>query len=227
MRKRSAAGFYSSSLEMLLDTMCDMLGGVIFIALMVAIVAQDSVTPSPDQFREQTAQMLKEVAAITVSNKLVDAELRAVLLRLQDPRQRPRTNVMRLPDIANTAKKPWLVIVQRGKLYPLDVLSIGTSATPILNNQEVLYQRQTGYVEPRPEQGENPQSGMTQMIETFKSTAQTNYYFAFWVYDDSFPAFVRAREMAAKMGYQYGWTPLPAGERLKIGRQGERVLPQN
>ena len=48
MRNRSSAGFYSSSLEMLLDTMCNMLGGVVFIALMVALVMHDAPPATQD-----------------------------------------------------------------------------------------------------------------------------------------------------------------------------------
>jgi hypothetical protein len=225
--KNKSAGFYSSSLEMLLDTMCNMLGGVVFIALMVAVVAQDSTTHTPDQFREQATQLSSELAAVNASNNIVQAQLQTVLLHLQDPQQRPRTNVMRLPNIANATKEPWLVIMQYGKLYPLDILSAGSNPVPILNNQEVLFQRQSGYVEPRPDAGEPPKSGITQLAEDFKETGKTNYYLAFWVYQDSFDAFIRARETAMKLGLPYGWNPLPAGQRLQVGRQGEHVLPQN
>jgi hypothetical protein len=47
------------------------------------------------------------------------------------------------------------------------------------------------------------------MAQAFKDSGQTNFYFAFWVYDDSFEAFMRAREAAARLGFQYGWEPLP------------------
>jgi hypothetical protein len=227
MKLKSAAGFYSSSLEMLLDTMCNMLGGVVFIALMVAVVAQDSTTHTPDQYHGQAAALSNELASLTASNNVVESELRAILLRLQDPRQRPQTNVMRLPNLANTTRQPWLVIMQYGKLYPLDVFSFGSPVVPILNNREVLYQRQSGYVEARPGLGEDPESGIKEMAQAFKDTGQTNYYLAFWVYDDSFPAFMRARETATKLALQFGWNPLPANQRLQVGRNGERVLPQN
>jgi len=227
MKLKSAAGFYSSSLEMLLDTMCNMLGGVVFIALMVAVVAQDSTTHTPEQFRQQAVQLSNELASVTASNRVLEAQLQAILLRLQDPHPRPQTNVMRLPNLENTTNQPWLVIIQYGKLYPLDVWSTGARVIPVVNNQEILYQRQTGYVEARPERGEDPDSGVEQMAQAFKDNSKTNFYFAFWVYDDSFKAFVRARDAAVKLGFQYGWNPLPAHQRLRIGRQGEHILPQN
>lgn len=225
--KNKSAGFYSSSLEMLLDTMCNMLGGVVFIALMVAVVAQDSTTHTPDQYRQQAAQLSNELASVVASNSAVALQLQSVLQRLQDPRQRPQTNVMRLPNLGNTSKQPWFVIVQYGKVYPLDVLSADRRAVPIVNNQDVIYQAHGGYVEPRPEKGEAPEDGMAEMAEAFKASSKTNFYFTFLVYDDSFDAFIKAREMAAKLGFQYGWEPLPENQRLQLGRQGERILPQN
>jgi len=226
--KNKSAGFYASSLEMLLDTMCNMLGGVVFIALMVAVVAQDSVTHTPQEYREQTAHLTKDLNALTASNTVAEAELQALLRRLQDPREHPRTNIMRLPNIENTTKQPWIVIVQYGKIYPLDVFSSrATNAVPILNSSEVLYQPQLHYVEARPQKGEDPDSGVVQMIQNFKETAKTNFYFSFWVYSDSFDAFVHARETATKLGFQYGWNPLPANQLLQAGRDGERALPQN
>lgn len=134
---------------------------------------------------------------------------------------------MRLPNVNDTRKLPWLVILQHGKLYPLDVFSQDGRGVPIVNNSDVVYQPSTGYVEPRPEAGQAPESGVAEMAQSFKASGRTNYYFAFWVYDDSFPAFVTARETAVKLGLQYGWNPLPANQRLRLSRQGERVLPQN
>jgi hypothetical protein len=65
------------------------------------------------------------------------------------------------------------------------------------------------------------------MVQAFKDNAKTNYYFAFWVYNDSFDAFIRARETVTKLGFQYGWNPLPQNQRLQLSRQGEHILPQN
>src|SRR5665213_611850 len=100
MRNKSA-GFYGSSLEMLLDTMCSMLGGVVFIALTVALFAQYSTAHAPKQSREQAATLSNDLATVMASNTIVQSDLQAILKRLQDPRQRPQTNVMRLPNIEN------------------------------------------------------------------------------------------------------------------------------
>lgn len=225
--RNKPVGFYGSSLEMLLDTMCSMLGGVVFIALTVALFAQYTTAHSPAQYHEQAARLSNDLASVTASNAAVESELQAALLRLQDPHLRPQTNLMRLPNLANSTKQPWMVIMQYGKIYPLDVLSSDGRGVPLPNNQAVLRQPRSNMVEPRPEQGDEPESGVTQMVQAFQANAKTNFYFAFWVYDDSFDAFIRARETAVKLGFQYGWNPLPEHERLQLGRQGEHILPQN
>jgi hypothetical protein len=47
------------------------------------------------------------------------------------------------------------------------------------------------------------------------------------VYDDSFETYMRARDTAANLGFQYGWDPLPHHARLRLAPQGEQILPQN
>jgi hypothetical protein len=223
MKKES--GFYADSLEMLLDTMCNMLGAVVFIALMVSLLTRDSTTPQPAGDPAQAAQLSNEMAAITAYNSTVEAELHATLLRLQDPHLHAVTNQMRLPNISNTSKQPWPVIVRYGKLYPLDVLSTDGRGVQSRNNRSL--NRQARYVEPRPELGDEPAQGVTEMAQAFKASGITSCYFVFWVYDDSFEAFMLARDTATRLGVQYGWKPLPQGERLQLGAQGEHVLPQN
>jgi hypothetical protein len=192
---------------------------------MVALVAQDSPAPPPDYYRAQAAQLSNDLTAITLSNSLVEADLQKTLLRLHDPHFHPATNVMRLPNVSNTSKQSWPVIIFAGRLYPLDVLSTDGRGLPLRNDWTLI--RQARFVEPRPELGDEPSQGVSQMVEAFKANGKTNYYFAFWVYDDSFEAFMRARETATRLGFQYGWEPLPRGERLQLSAQGERVLPQN
>jgi hypothetical protein len=223
--KKGPGGFYANSLEMLLDTMCNMLGGIVFIALMVALVAQDSPPPPPNYYQAQAAQFSNDLAAITISNSMVEAEMQKTLLRLHDPHLHPATNIMRLPNLSDTGKQSWPVIISSGKLYPLDVLSTDGRGVPQRNDRTLS--RQARYVEPRPGLGEEPDQGVNKMVEAFKTSGKTNYYFAFWVYEDSFEAFMRARELATSLGFQYGWEPLPQDARLQLGAQGERVLPQN
>jgi hypothetical protein len=225
--KNKAAGFYADSLEMLLDTMCNMLGGIVFIALMVALCAGDTTAPDPAAYAAQTAQLSNDLAAVTVSNTMIASEIQSIRLHLQDSRPPPPTNAMHLPNLAaNTTRQPWTVIARYGKLYPLDLLSSDGRGQPVWNSQAVLVQ--SGFIEPRPGQGEDPASGVTRMAQAFKTSSKTNFYFAFLVYEDSFDAFARARETAVNLGFQYGWNPLPRNQILKIGRgTNAPILPQH
>jgi hypothetical protein len=223
--KKKASGFYADSLEMLLDTMCNMLGAIVFIALMTALMAQDTPAPPPSFYEAQTAQLSNDLASVTASNSLAEADLQKVLLRLQDPHLRPATNLMRLPAASNTTKLRWPVIIRYDKLYPVNVLSTNGRIAVAPNNRTLS--RQGLFVEPRPGMGDAPEQGVTEMARAFQASGKTNFFFTFYVYDDSFEAFMRAREKATQLGWQYGWDPLPENERLQLGTQGETILPQN
>lgn len=226
--KNKAAGFYADSLEMLLDTMCNMLGAVVFIALLVAICGRDVTAPTPADYAGQTRQLSNDLAAVVASNSVVESQIHGTLQRLQEPPPRSQTVAMRLPNIApNTTKQPWTVIVRDGKLYPLDLLSSDGRGLAIRNTRAVQVQSGTHRVELRPGQGEEPERGVTAMVQAFKASSKTDFYFVFCVYDDSFDAFARARETAMNLGFQYGWEPLPTtGPPLRLG-PGPPILPQN
>jgi hypothetical protein len=222
--KFKPSGFYSSSLEMLLDTMCNMLGGVVFISLMVAMVMHDAPPVAREDYRQNAIQFTNELAAVTVSNTAVEAELQATARRLQDPHQHFRTNQMRLPNLSHTDRRPWPVSIRYDKLYPVDLMPAVRGGAPVRNDQAIA---RSEFAEPIAGRGEAPDAGIARMIAAFQTSGGTNYYFEFYVYEDSFGAFVRARDAAAGLGFQYGWEPLPANRKLRLSREAERVLPQN
>jgi hypothetical protein len=222
--KNKAAGFYADSLEMMLDTMCNMLGGVVFIALMVAMMIHDAPPTAQEEYHQNAVLLTNQLAAVTASNAVVEADLQATLQRLQDPRHIFRTNEMRLPILSTTSKLRWPVIIRYNKLYPMQLMPPVRGAASVQNNRTIV---RSEHVEPKPGEGDDPSAGVNQMIANFKASANTNYYFQFYVYEDSFDAFVRAREAASRLDFQYGWKPLPANQVLRASRQGESVLPQN
>jgi len=227
--KTKAAGFYADSLEMLLDTMCNMLGAVVFIALMVALCGRDTTSPTPATYAAQTQQLSNDLAAVVASNTAVESEIQTNLQQMQSPRPPPQTVAMHLPILdTNTTRKQWMVIARYGKLYPLDLLSSDGRGLVVPNTSAVSIQRPSGLVSLRTGQGEEPESGITRMAQAFKTSAKTNFYFAFWVYEDSFDAFVRARETAVRQGFQCGWNPLTNNMTLQLSiRGGEVIPPQN
>jgi len=221
---KKASGFYADSLEMLLDTMCNVLGGIVFITLTLAQLVRHSPASNPEYEQREAARLTNDLTAITASNAVVEAQLEKFALELQKPRQ-SQTNLMSLPHASQTDRKPWPVIVRYGQIFPLASLAPGVSGQR-KNVSTLAWRGQS--VEPKAGQGDAPESGITGMVEAFKPNSRTNYYFTFWVYDDSFAEFNRAKETAVKLGYQYGWEPLPRKMKLEVdSRGGERIPAQN
>ena len=228
--KKKSSGFYADSLEMLLDTMCNILGAIIFIVLTLGLMVGASPGSAPDQYQAQAQQLADATAAVIRSNALVQAEIQQTIQQIKTPLQNYPTNRMRLPNESQPTKTAWEVIVRHGKLYPLYVYSSAARDGKAQNTLSVEWQRVAGkgvFVAPRPDQGEVPEPGVTEMIQTFRAAGKTNYYFVFWVYEDSFGAFNRAKETAARQGFQYGWDPVTQNTRLKLGERGENIPPQN
>lgn len=221
MSRKKADGFYADSLEMLLDTMCNILGGIIFITLTLAALTRDAATPAANE--RQTAQLNAEMAAVTASNAAVEARIQAALQQADAPQQ---TNRMRLPSVSRTNKKEWVVIVRYHQIYPLDTAPPSGGAAAVRNNRSLDWQG--GFVEPKAGQGAAPESSLPEMVRAMGDSGKTNYYFGFRVYDDSFDTFDRAKEIVLSLGMQYGWEPMPHNWRLKHQEHGgQRVLPQN
>jgi hypothetical protein len=220
---KQPSGFYADSLEMLLDTMCNVLGGVIFITLALAALEQNSPSESTAVHQDKMALASNQVAAVTSSNAVMEAELAQTLQRIQNPTA--QTNQMRLPNTSHTSKQPWTIVMRYGKAYSVYVFGSGENGRPALNTQSIAWQ--SGALEPAADAGDDPEQAVESLAENFRTHFKTNYYFDFKVYEDSFPAFVRARETADRLGFQFGWEPLPENQRLKLSRQGERSLPQN
>jgi hypothetical protein len=228
MRKK-ATGFYADSLEMLLDTMCNVLGGIVFLTLTLAQLVGNTPPAPPEYYENQTLELSNALAQVTVTNLLVETETKMAIERLQQPRQLWQTNQMRLPTAGATAKLQWDVIVSDGKIYPLNLLPEGRPGA-VQNTRGVVFQRQGNgdlRVAAKPGAGEEAENGVVQMVENFKRASKTNFYFAFYVYEDSFEAFNRAKETAARLGFQYGWEPLARGTELNLNPGVRGIPPQN
>jgi hypothetical protein len=219
MRKK-ASGFYADSLEMLLDTMCNFLGGIIFITLTLAVLTRDSSTPESNQ--RETAQLTCELESVTSSNEVVEAKIQYAMLQLQAPPL--TTNLMRLPSEGRKTKKAWTLIIRYGRMYPLYTTDAEGRPTLVKNNQTLDWRG--NYLEPKRGQGSDPEV-MTTIVQALKDSGQTNYYFAFLVFGDSFDAFNRAKKTVLDLGMQCGWEPYAENKRLVLDGRGQDILPQN
>ena len=228
---KKASGFYADSLEMLLDTMCNVLGGVVFITLTLTVLVRSAPSRTPPDTQQRAEERANQLTAVNRSNALVQAQTALVVQRLQEARPQTQTNLMRLPLQSQTGKGRWPVILSRGQIYPLQFFSRAARDYKIKNTRTVEWLDAGGGAQearPRAEQGLEPESAIADMIRAFRSGSQTNFYFVFLVKADSFAAFNRAKETAANLGFQYGWEPYGLAEPIVLSRgQGRAILPQN
>ena len=199
-------------------------------AVCTAGAASANSTAPVESLSPATTCRFAAFPSVTSSNAWVEAEIQQTLQQLQAPHLRFPTNQMRLPNETPATKTSWEVVVRYGRLYPLYGYSAGARDGKAQNAQTIEWQRVVGqgvFVEPRREQGNEPESGVESMVRTFQRFSKTNYYFVFWVYEDSFAAFNRAKETAASLGFQYGWDPVARNTKLKLGERGTSIPPQN
>jgi hypothetical protein len=229
MRKK-ISGFYADSLEMLLDTMCNVLGGIIFITLTLAVLVRSS--SRPEAYAQETAEMTNALSSISISNSMLDAEISRTMERLQNTRAVTHTNKIRLPQAGITTKEPWEIVLKHGQLYSLNAFSSDGSNRITRNRRSIDWrpiERGAESLNPKPGDGDEPETGLTNLVRAFQRTSRTHFYFAFQVYEDSFDTFARAEETVTQLGFQYGWEPLPKNTLLVYQQNGrsERVPPQN
>jgi len=226
MRKQSS--FYADSLEMMLDTMCNVLGGIIFITLTLSLMVGANPKSAPDQ--QETRLITNALEEVVRSNAQVRAEIEMTMQRLQSLPVAFATNHLRLPNETEATRISWEVIARYGKLYPLYVFSKAAREGKAQDTQLLQRQPVPGagvFLEPRPDLGLSPETAVAEMVQAFRTGGKTNYYFVFWVFEDSFGAFKRARETAVSLGFQYGWDPVEQGTRLKLFEGGDKIPPQN
>ena len=96
MKKRR---FANSSLELFLDAICNVFGGVLFIALLVAIQIQHTVghieqpkTTSPEEIAEMRQELDRITADIDISRVLLET-LQATMPRPKDPTEQMRADL--------------------------------------------------------------------------------------------------------------------------------------
>jgi len=61
--------------------------------------------------------------------------------------------------------------------------------------------------EPRQSLGIDPTESTAGLINFFKNMSDVSVYVAFCVYEDSFSAFIRTKQLASDCGLAYGWEP--------------------
>jgi len=132
-----------------------------------------------------------------LKQRLADLE-RQVTTKL-DELQRP----LRLPKEHETGKRVIYIIVRYGHIYLCRNFDLSRNETDI--DWTTTLTGETA--EPRRGQGIDPTGSTAGLINFFKNMSDDSVYVAFCVYEDSFPAFIRAKQLASDCGLAYGWEP--------------------
>lgn len=111
---------------------------------------------------------------------------------------------LRLPVEHSTNKRVVYVLVRYGRLYPCSNADFSQNTTDIKWTSNL----DAEIAEPIPGKGLAP----SQAGAYFGTLSPDSVYIVFCVFEDSFPAFIQAKELAVDRGISYGWEPRRVAE---------------
>jgi hypothetical protein len=123
---------------------------------------------------------------------------RQVAARMKDL-QRP----LRLPKEHETGKEVVYIILRFGRFYPCRNADLSRNETDI--SWYPFFGTETA--QPIQGKGMDPVQNAAALNDYFKTLSGNSIYVVFCVFEDSFPAFMRAKELAIGNGIPYGWEP--------------------
>jgi hypothetical protein len=132
--------------------------------------------------------------------------------------QRP----LRLPKEYQTGKRVIYCIARYGRIYPC------RNADLSRNETDLEWKSHGDDETAEPIRGKGIDPGNARELQSyFDSQSRDEIYAAFCVFEDSFPAFIRARQLAAASGFAYGWEPFRLQEGpVTFSAHGHRPKPQ-
>jgi hypothetical protein len=148
--------------------------------------------------------------------RLVGLEKQATDLVNESQRQ------VRLPKEHETGKSVIYIIARYGRIYPCRNSDLSRNETDI--DWTSALSSETA----RPKQGRGIDPANAATLRTyFRNLSGNSAYVAFCVFEDSFPAFVRAKQLATESGLAYGWEPFQFSDgSVSFGPVGHTPKPQ-
>jgi hypothetical protein len=160
----------------------------------------------------------------TVNVRRAVAELEAQVAALKtrmDAATRIEQRQFRLPQMRPTSKTPLFLVVKRGKLF--QVTKAGGGSPPSDFDGRFVEWRSDGTnawrFEVKSAAGLDLSNARTcfRNLEPFSSQElRREYYLEFWVYNDSFPEFIRLKEQVCRRGISYNWSPQEEGDPIGL-----------
>lgn len=132
---------------------------------------------------------------------------------------------LRLPKEHETGKSVIYMIARYGRIYPCRNLDLSRNETDI----EWSSTMSNEIAEPKQAQGKGIDSvvNAVKLKYYFTNLSANSVYVAFCVFEDSFPAFIRAKQLATESGLSYGWDPFQFSDGpVSFGTEGHRPKPQ-
>lgn len=132
-----------------------------------------------------------------LNTRLVSLEKQAVDIVNESQRQ------LRLPKEHETGKRVIYIIARYGRIYTCRNSDLSRNETDI----EWTSTPASEIAEPKRGKGIDPVASAAALRTYFGSQSGGSVYMAFCVFEDSFPAFIRAKQLAIESGLAYGWDP--------------------
>jgi hypothetical protein len=129
---------------------------------------------------------------------------------------------LRLPKEHETGKRVIYVIVRYGRIYPCRNSDLSRNETDI----DWASTLSSETAQPRQGRGIDPASEVA-LRTYFRNLSGTSVYVAFCVFEDSFLAFIRTKQLATDSGLAYGWEPFQISDGpVSFGAVGHTPKPQ-
>jgi hypothetical protein len=130
---------------------------------------------------------------------------------------------LRLPKEHETSKRVIYIIARYGRIYTCRNSDLSRNETDI----EWTSMLTSDIAEPKQGKGIDPNANAAALRTYFKNQSGSSVYMAFCVFEDSFPAFIRAKQLATESGLAYGWDPYQFSDGpVSFGAVGHTPKPQ-
>lgn len=143
-----------------------------------------------------------KIAASEEEKKHVAAQLAALEKQMVEVAKLSQRE-LRLPREHDTDRQVVYIIVLYGRIYCCH------NADMTRNENDIQWTDRTGveYAAPKKTKGLDPIANASQLRTYFTTEAHSSVYVVFIAARESFPTFIRAKQLAVESGLPYGWVP--------------------
>jgi hypothetical protein len=147
-------------------------------------------------------EIQNRLSAATENTQRLKRRLEALQKQIAGVIQKSQ-RLLRLPKEHETGKRSFYVIAQYGRIYPC-------RNSDLSRNEATITWTSAGestIARPIPGRGYDPAASERELQAFFNGLPKELVFIAFCVFEDSFPQFNRAKEIATRCGLAYGWEP--------------------